>query len=303
MSVTGTRALDGGSIGAVTRCALADGRRIVAKTEPTPLDAEARALRPLADAGLSTSTVFAATPDLLVLDFVPADEWTPAAEADFGRRIARRHRTTRATYGYPESTWTGRLELPNEDATDWSAFVAANRLRPTARAVRDADGIPPSTLQRVDAHADTLHQHPPQNPPAALLHGDAWTNNAIPVDGRVRAILDPTPWYGDPARAATSVCSRRYVSESTRYEHPKSTSTGRSYRTEPPARAASHTRRNGAQKTTARRPYWPWLTPQPAHRRTRWVLLSILSRPFRRGQHKTRRALLALPSRPFRRGR
>ncbi|GGL56699.1 fructosamine kinase family protein [Halocalculus aciditolerans] len=197
--VTSSRRLDGGEIGTVTACALADGRRVVAKTGATPLDVEARALRRLAAAGLPTPDVLAVAPDLLVLEHVPHGEWTPRAAEALGERVARLHGTTRDAYGYPEATWKGRLELPNDPFESWPRFFAANRLRPTASAAREAGGITDDSLDRVRALADDLDKYLPANPPAALLHGDLWRNNVVPGDGDVRAVLDPASSYGDPA--------------------------------------------------------------------------------------------------------
>ena len=47
-----------------------------------------------------------------------------------------------------------------------------------------------------DALAGDLDSLLPDDPPAALLHGDVWANNLLAADGEVRALLDPACYFG-----------------------------------------------------------------------------------------------------------
>jgi len=188
--------LSGGEIGSAWRASLDTGRVVAAKTGPAPLDVEARSLDRLADAGVPTPDVLYADADVLVLDYVAGAEWTPSAEHELGRLLARVHQHTNDTYGWPEPTWKGRFRQPNEFLGDWPTFYADRRLRPVADAASDADGITDDLRDRVYALADDLHDLLPTNPTPSLLHGDLWKNNAIPDRDTVLALIDPAPWYG-----------------------------------------------------------------------------------------------------------
>ncbi|WP_168219974.1 fructosamine kinase family protein [Salarchaeum sp. JOR-1] len=188
--------LSGGEIGRVWRAGLDSGQSVAVKTGPAPLDVEARSLRVLADHGAPVPDVVCATEDVLVLDYVPGEEWTPAIERALGRLVARLHRETADTYGWPEPTWKGRFEQPNPRTDDWPAFFADYRLRPVADAADRHGGIDADTRTRVHALADDSDTLLPEKPTPRLLHGDLWRNNAIPGTDDVRALLDPAPWYG-----------------------------------------------------------------------------------------------------------
>lgn len=188
--------LSGGEIGRVWRAGLDSGQSVAVKTGPAPLDVEARSLRMLADHGAPVPSVVCATEDVLVLDYVPGDEWTPDTERELGRLVARLHGETDDTYGWPEPTWKGRFEQPNPRTGDWPTFFGEYRLRPVADAAHRHEGIDADTRARVHALADDTPKLLPDNPTPRFLHGDLWQNNAIPAENDVRALLDPAPWYG-----------------------------------------------------------------------------------------------------------
>ncbi|GAA0658090.1 fructosamine kinase family protein [Salarchaeum japonicum] len=188
--------LSGGEIGRVWRAGLDSGRSVAVKTGPAPLDVEARSLRVLADHGAPVPGVVCATEDVLVLDYVPGEEWTPAIERALGRRVARLHDHTHDTYGWPEPTWKGRFEQPNPRLRDWPTFFGDYRLRPVADAAHRRDAVTDDLHARVHALADDTHTLLPDRPAPRLLHGDLWRNNAVPGTDDVRALLDPAPWYG-----------------------------------------------------------------------------------------------------------
>jgi len=191
--------LDGGEVGTVHRVDLADGRRVVAKTGPTDLRREARALGHLAGAGAPTPSVHHATADLLVLAFVPGDgPVTPAVERDLADRLASLHATTAPAFGFPFDTTAGEVAQPNPDTDGWPAFFGEHRLGHAADLARDRGLLPPATAERVADLRAALPALLDHDPAPALVHGDVWTGNLVTDGERVRALLDPAPYYGDP---------------------------------------------------------------------------------------------------------
>jgi fructosamine-3-kinase len=191
--------LDGGEVGTVHRVDLADGRRVVAKTGPTDLQREARALAHLAETGgLPTPAVHHATPDLLVLGFVPGDgAVTPAVERDLADHIAALHATTADAFGFPFDTAAGEVAQPNPRTDSWPAFFGEHRLGHAADLARERDLLPPATVERITELRAVLPDVLDHDPAPALVHGDVWTGNVVTDGERVRALLDPAPYYGD----------------------------------------------------------------------------------------------------------
>ena len=192
--------LDGGEVGTVYRADLADGRRVVAKTAETDLTTEARMLQHLAaTGGLRVPEVFHATPELLVLAYVPGDgEVTPAVERDLADRLAALHETTTEAFGFPFDTPTGRFRQPNPWVEDWPTFFGEHRLGHAAERARAEGVLPASAAERVAAVVADLPTLLDHDPEPSLIHGDVWRENLRLGDGAVRAFLDPACYYADP---------------------------------------------------------------------------------------------------------
>ena len=201
-AVAAATTLDGGEVGVVHRATLADGRRVVVKTAETDLTTEARMLRYLAEeSGLAVPEVFHATPEVLVLEFVPGDgELTPAVERNLADRLAGLHGTSAEVFGFPFDTPTGRFRQPNLWTEDWVTFFGEYRLAHAAESAADEEVLPATTAERVAAVVDDLPELLDHDPEPALIHGDVWREN-LRVDGDgdgVRAFLDPACYYADP---------------------------------------------------------------------------------------------------------
>lgn len=198
--VVAARALEGGVTGRALGLDLADGRRVVAKTAPTPLRIEARMLAHLAErSSLPVPEVLAADDDLLVLAFVPGDDpVTPVVERDLADRLAALHGVHADACGFPFDTTAGPLPKPNPWTDSWPAFVRNHRLTYYA-GLAAADGtLPPALFERVRALGERLPDLLDDPAAPALLHGDVWTGNLV-VDGdAVAAVLDPACYYGHP---------------------------------------------------------------------------------------------------------
>ena len=205
--VVASERLEGGVTGRAERVDLADGRRVVAKTAPTPLTVEARMLRHLAErSALPLPDVLHASDDLLLLSFVDGSgAVTAAVERDLADRLASLHGVTADRFGFPFDTTAGPLPKPNSWCDSWPAFVRDHRLRYYAALAASEVGFPTRLLDRVWRLGDRLPDLLDDPDAPALLHGDVWYENLV-VDGdRVAAFLDPACYYGHPEAEVTYV--------------------------------------------------------------------------------------------------
>ncbi|HJQ41972.1 MAG TPA: fructosamine kinase family protein [Jatrophihabitantaceae bacterium] len=124
--------------------------------------------------------------DHIELERIEHGSWTRAADERFGRELAVLHRTGAPSFGGENRAYIGPLPMPNEPASDWSAFYGTQRIEPFLR------GVPPalrSPIEHVLSRIDEL-AGPPE--PPARIHGDLWRGNVL-------ADRSETPWLIDPA--------------------------------------------------------------------------------------------------------
>lgn len=199
-AVTASTTLDGGEVGVVHRVTLADGRQVVVKTAETDLTTEAQMLRHLAETGgLAVPEVFHATPEILVLAFVPdTGALTPGVERALAEQLAALHETSAAAFGFPFDTPTGRFRQPNPWTADWATFFGEYRLGHATECAVDEGLLPAETAERIATVVEDLPERLDHDPAPALIHGDVWREN-LRLDGDgVRAFLDPACYYADP---------------------------------------------------------------------------------------------------------
>lgn len=201
--VISTTPVAGGDICLATRARLSDGRSVFVKSRPgAPPDffnVEARGLRWLADgdpAGGITPTVLGADEDCLALEWIEPGRPSSEAAEQFGRALARTHRSGANAFGDDRAGYAGTLRQPNDPAPTWAEFYATRRIEPHLRKARnrgtltDTDG---AAVEQVLSRIEEL-AGPPE--PPARLHGDLWSGNLVwGVDGRVH-LVDPAAFGG-----------------------------------------------------------------------------------------------------------
>lgn len=107
---------------------------------------------------------------------------------DFGRALARMHRTTGTHYGYARDNYIGRLPQNNTPETSLATFFAERRLRPLVRLLGFS-----AAIEKVCERLPELFA--PINEPPALLHGDLWAGNFLSTH-EGPALIDPAVYYG-----------------------------------------------------------------------------------------------------------
>ena len=203
LRATAVRPLSGGCIAEVYGVTLEDGRKGVVKRAAAgmgTLDIEGEMLSYLrAHSPLPVPTVWHATPDLLLMEWLPgASSFSDAAEAHAAELLAALHGVTAPAFGFERDTLIGPLRQPNPWTDSWVTFFAERRLLHMGEEALRAGRLPRETWRRLIALSKRLDDFlaPPAAP--ALLHGDVWTTNVLAQAGRVTAFLDPAIYYGHP---------------------------------------------------------------------------------------------------------
>lgn len=197
------RRIGGGAAGAVFAFETADGARLVAKAAggaDAQLELEGWMLRLLAArSALPVPQVHHAAADLLILDFIEGgDPIDGRAEAHAADLLADLHAVAGEAFGLARDTLIGPLRQPNPQGASWLAFYAEARLLPFARSAREAGGIGPETMDRVEKLAARLGDFLEEPAHPSLIHGDLWGGNILVREGRIAGVIDPAVHYAHP---------------------------------------------------------------------------------------------------------
>ena len=197
--------LHGGCIALVARLDLADGRSVVEKRsrpgEATDLSLEGWMLRYLAErSDLPVPEVLEASPDRLVMSYVPHDVGGPsaAAEIDAAEKLAALHGVRGQFFGLERDTLIGPLPQSNGELASWVEFFRERRLSAMTRLADDAGRLPAGFAARLERLAEKLDVLLEEPAAPALLHGDVWSGNLLFRGERVAAFVDPAVYYGHP---------------------------------------------------------------------------------------------------------
>ena len=178
-----------GPTGVAQRLTFDDGNDVFAKlSEDGPfgiIEAEARSLEWLAEAGAPVPRLWCSTDTLLVTDWLPPAEPTVDAAVELGRHLALMHRSGAEGYGAPWDGFIGALPLDNSpvdgrqsaEPDDWAEWFVLRRLEPYLKLSRDNGALDTTDAFRVGAAAGRirLNASPPES--IARLHGDLWPGN------------------------------------------------------------------------------------------------------------------------------
>jgi len=201
--IASASALGGGCIHHAECLTGADGRRFFVKQNSRDLlpsfAAEAEALAAMAATRtirvpLPVATCHAAGKAALILEYLPISRARDGDWEAMGRQLARLHRHTADSFGWPSDNFIGPTPQHNTRHTDWITFYAECRLRPQITWAR-RKGLP---LRQADALLDALPRlFAGYTPVPSLLHGDLWAGNAAFLEDRSPVTFDPAAYFGD----------------------------------------------------------------------------------------------------------
>lgn len=135
----------------------------------------------------------------LLLEMIEKGRPGPGTMADFGRSLARLHRSLRRDQsGFDGDNHIGATPQPNPWTKNWIAFFREHRLGfqlETAARRGLADRALRKDVEAVMARLDQILIPPDEERPS-LIHGDLWGGNYL-VDRHGNAVLiDPAVYYG-----------------------------------------------------------------------------------------------------------
>lgn len=206
--VVGEARVSGGDTASAFRFELASGRRVFAKTHPSPpvgfFTTEAASLTWLAAAdAVAVPAVLAVgdgsrrEPAHLVLEWIDEGRAVAGTDEDLGRALARLHRDAPDSFGRSDGRTTGSRGLPNATCRTWAEFYATQRLEPLARIARAEQALAPSVLAALDGlDADRLIEVGGPLEPPARLHGDLWAGNRLVDRAGANWLIDPAAHGG-----------------------------------------------------------------------------------------------------------
>jgi fructosamine-3-kinase len=187
----------GGSICTAQRLTLDDGTSVFAKSLADPpaefFATEAAGLRWLRSAdAVPVPEIIAELPDMLALEWIEHGAATPRGAAEFGRRLARLHRSGAASFGAPWPGFIGTAALPNTpSAGPWGAWFAEYRLLPFLSVSASSGALTGDDVAGVERVTASIASYGGDEPPARI-HGDLWPGNVLwDRDGQ--------GWLVDPA--------------------------------------------------------------------------------------------------------
>jgi protein-ribulosamine 3-kinase len=200
VQVTRRTPLGGGSISAVERLDTTAGPVVLKRNPHAPrgfFEAEAEGLNTLrtAASGLVIPRVFAVADDFVLLEWLEPGRRGAGSNEDFGRALARLHRTTSPAFGFSRDTFCGTTRQPNAWTPAWVDFYATARLGHQVRLATDAGLLSAADVRVFDAliaRLDTLLMEPAEG--ACLIHGDLWSGNYLVTIGGP-ALIDPAVYY------------------------------------------------------------------------------------------------------------
>ena len=202
--------LTGGCIHDVSRVSFKDRAAVVCKCSLehlglAQLQAEAVSLRSLL--GLSGQPLripeILGSPEdsgtgVLILEWLEPGSPSDSMWIQFGRDLARMHELSAGRrYGFEEANFIGATPQLNEWHDDWIEFNQVCRFEPQIRQARDAGVLNADEAQRIGSTVASIGQFLPAHPHPAMLHGDLWSGNLMPLDDGVIAVIDPACSIGD----------------------------------------------------------------------------------------------------------
>ena len=133
----------------------------------------------------------------LVLEYLTLGGGDKRSAAQFGRELARMHRTTQPRFGWHRDNTIGSTPQINDPCDHWAGFWQRQRLG-YQLTLAERNGAGRELLRRGEQLLDCVGEFfTDYQPPPALLHGDLWSGNAAVTGTGQPVVFDPAVYYGD----------------------------------------------------------------------------------------------------------
>ena len=133
--------------------------------------------------------------DYLLLEYLHERPETDDYWEVLGRGLAKLHQASHSQFGLDHDNYIGSLRQKNTQKDSWLDFFFEHRLKPQFGLAFYEHKIDQGFLRRLDALRPKLEGFFPEEAPA-LLHGDLWSGNAMPIKSGRPSIFDPAVYYG-----------------------------------------------------------------------------------------------------------
>lgn len=118
------------------------------------------------------------------------DDWQK-----LGQQLALYHQHTNDQFGWDVDNYIAIILQPNQWKNTWEEFYTNNRILPMIKLLADKKLITTKEVKAAEVLCKELSTIFPTEKPA-LLHGDFWNGNLLPMaDGDI-ALIDPAVYYG-----------------------------------------------------------------------------------------------------------
>ncbi len=196
--------LSGGCINNVSRLDTSHGifclKYNAADSFPGMCEAEALGLKMLSKAGEIRipgviCTGAGGTYSYILLEYIGSARRKSLFMDDFGRRLARLHKHTHASFGLDHDNYMGSLAQSNRSHEDWISFFIEERIEPQLMLASRQGYFSSTELSAFQKLGKRLETIIPKYPPS-LIHGDLWGGNYMVDENGNPCLIDPAVNYG-----------------------------------------------------------------------------------------------------------
>ena len=200
-SIINTHSVFGGDINQSAKLEFTSGKALFIKwnldSPEGMFEAEAKGLKLLktAETGLVIPNVHFVDRAYLLLDWIEEQGGLQQSAFNFGRELAKLHKTTDRSFGLDFDNYIGRLPQSNYRHSNWYDFFAIERIEPQVKMGVESGKLSRTLLRDVQVFYKKLgHIFPVEQP--ALLHGDLWSGNYMYTKSGKVSIYDPAVYFG-----------------------------------------------------------------------------------------------------------
>jgi fructosamine-3-kinase len=145
---------------------------------------------------LIATAIDSSQPGLLVLEFLPLAQSTPADEEKLGQGLAQLHGVTHESHGFYHDNYCGETLQNNQWNNDWVNFFGQQRVWHLIRLIKNRRGMSSQDEKVYERLLEKLPALIGHNPLPALNHGDLWSGNCF-FSTSGPSLIDPASYFAD----------------------------------------------------------------------------------------------------------